>query len=165
MKNDREVNQTPEAENQSVAEVPLAQTSPHFDDIAVAIAQPVQPLPKRSAGRSSSGTLLRSLLLGLVACVVVATLATAVSLSGLPRHETTANAPAAAPSAEAISTDSPGRNLEGNESIQPEPRRAQPRRRLARGNSDRILVVEREDEGKPVARKVGEIRGRGSDRP
>ncbi|HXT64839.1 MAG TPA: hypothetical protein VN696_17490 [Pyrinomonadaceae bacterium] len=166
MKNDLYVNQTPEAENQSVSEVPVAQTStPHFDDIAVAIAQPVQPLTKPHPGRASSATIFRSLLLALVACVMVATLATAVSLFGLPRHETTANAPVAAPSAEAIPTDTLGGNLEANESIEPQRRRAQPRRRLARGNSDRILLIQEDDEGKPAARKVGEIRGRGSDRP
>ena len=105
MTNNREVNQTPAGENHSVADVLPTNSAPHFDDIAVAIAQPVQPLPDPNPGRSSSGTFLRSLLLALVACVVVATLATAVSLFGWPRPETTSNAPAAAPSAENTPAD------------------------------------------------------------
>jgi|GEM_PF-2316874 len=166
MTNDHQTNQLPIVQNESVADAAPAEAStPHFDDIAVAIAQPVQPLAEHTHAIASSVSVLRPLLFALVACVVIATLATAVSLFGLPRHDETSEPPAA-PVSEPAEAEISGGILQTNVSTQSEQRRRHRRSTFLRMTPNHVIVVAEDNEGKPGARKVGEIRyNRGTDRP
>jgi hypothetical protein len=167
MANNHQTNQLPIVQNESVADAaPVEASTPHFDDIAVAIAQPVQPLAKHNHAIASSASVLRPLLFALVACVVIATLATAVSLFGLPRHDETSEPTAAAAAAEPAEAEISGGILQTNVSTQSEQRRRHRRSTFLRMTPNHVIVVAEDNEGKPGARKVGEIRySHGTDRP
>lgn len=165
MKTKYQINQDAGSQNQSVADAAETLT-PHFDDIAVAIAQPVQPLATPSHNIKSSAHVLRSLLLALLACVVVATLATAVSLFGLPRHEETSDALDVTNASESAQEDISGGSLQSNGSMQLTQRPRRHRRKFAQTKPDQVIVIAEDDEGRPLPHKFGAIRiGRGSDRP
>ncbi len=160
-----QINQDAGSQNHSVADA-AATSTPLFDDIAVAIAQPVQPLATPGHATKSSAHVLRSLLLALLACVVLATLATAVSLFGLPRHEETSDAVDVTNASESAQEDISGGSLPSNDSLQITQRPRRHRRRFAQSKPVQVIVIAEDDEGRPLPRKFGAIRiGRGSDRP
>jgi hypothetical protein len=123
-------------------------SEPHFDDIAIAFAQPVQPLPAANARWRKFGAVSRhisatALLLVLFGAVGFATVA--FGLAGLHERLTAEQAVITKPEqptpAETVDT-----------SIKSSEERRAPRSTPRRGRQ-RVL----DPEGAPVARKVGEI--------
>lgn len=144
--------------------------SPHFDEFAVAVAQPVQPLPPR--GGRGAHRLLRSVLF------MIAYFAFIVAVAGVAylrppgsredrSSETTATQSDAQP---AVTDDNSPAIPVTDESIGTVSNRGtkHARRRVSsrvRHQNQPIEIVE-DAKGKPVPRKVGEIRyGRDIDRP
>lgn len=156
--------------SETVPDVSTELPSPHFDELAVAVARQVQPLPPRKKIVTRkvlrSSLLLIAYLAFIVAVAAVAYLrppgSRADTLSEAPTNETQQDVqPAPYDTSAAIAED---------ESIAtPRIRRAGPHSRRGstrfRIQNQTFQIVEGA-EGKPVPRKVGEIRfGRSSDRP
>jgi hypothetical protein len=137
-------------------------SSPHFDELAVAIAQPVQPLAPRPKRRLLRSSLLLIAYLAFIAAVFgVAYLrppgSLADTVSDAPKNETeSVMQPTLNNSSPAMTED--------DSIATPEIRRAASRH--VRRDLTRIRIVNQTtqtveaDEGKPVPRKVGEIRYR-----
>ena len=136
MKDQELINESPAPANSETA-LP----EPHFDDIAVAIAQPVEPLPPpaRRTGRVSTAVLVGVL----VAIVGLSTMTFGLTQVyrqiNSQEQEAVATEPEEAAITEAPDTASIERDL--------------PSRPPVRRPRSRVIVPE----GKPVARKVGEI--------
>lgn len=121
---------------------------PHFDDIAIAIAQPVEPLANTKPTRGQKFAILRrhisTTMLLVILCAVVGFGTVAFGLAGLHRQLSSESAPATV-----VEQPPPAKIVEITKSekekiVSPRPavRKSQPRT-----NAD----------GQPVARKVGEI--------
>ena len=141
-------------------------SSPHFDEFAVAVAQPVQPLPPRRKRK-----LLRSSLF------FIAYLAFIVAVAGIaylkppgsrdilgeePNKETQSELQPAQRDGSVTTTEAESIATPGIQRARPLSRRGSTRIRIPHQT---IQIVDG-GESKPVPRKVGEIRyGRSSDRP
>jgi hypothetical protein len=148
-----------------VPDAPARLLSPHFDELAVATAQPVQLLPSRNK------KLLRTSLLSLAYLAFIVAVAAVVWLAPpKPRDELSSEVMSGeAQSDSQASVDDSSSGAIADESIAtPVIRRAQRHARKVtrlRFQNETIEIVEGGD-SKPVPRKVGEIRyGRSSDRP
>ena len=142
-------------------------SSPHFDELAVAVAQPVQPLaPRRKKKLLRSSLFLIAYLAFIVTTVGIAYLSTPSSRADVSNEtissETQPDAhagvvnssPAGTPENESTATTVTGRAKSGLKRV----------RQL--GFQNQTIQIVAGSEGKPVARKVGEIRyGRSPDRP
>jgi len=141
-------------------------SSPHFDEFAVAIAQRVQPLPprrKRKLLRSS--LLLIAYLEFIVATIGIAYLSPPSSRADVSNE--TISSETQSDTQPALDNNSAG--MTGGESMAtPAIRPTRPHSSRAsrfRFQNQNIEIVEG-DEGKPISRKVSELRyGRSSDRP
>ena len=139
-------------------------SSPHFDELAVAIAQPVQPLPSRAKKLLRSSLFLIAYLAFVVTAIGIAYVSPPSSRADVSSEAMSGETPDSQPS-----LDDNSSGLSGGESIaQPAMHGTRPHSRRfsrLRFQNQTIDIVEG-SEGKPVPRKVGEIRyGRSSDRP
>lgn len=152
---------------ETVPDASIKLSSPHFDELAVAVAQPVQPLAPRTKRKLLRSSLfLIAYLAFIVAVVGIAYLrppgSRADTLSEAPNNETQLDVqPAVNNSSPAMTEDEP--------IATPRIRRAEPH--SSRGSTririqNQTLQIVEAGDGKPVPRKVGEIRyGRSPDRP
>lgn len=152
--------------------VPDASTnlpSPHFDELAIAVARPVQPLPPPRRGISKllrSSLFLIAYLAFIVAVAGIAYLrppgSRADTLSETPNNETQLEVQPALNDSSAVMTKDESIATPGIQRAEPHSKRGSARIRI---QTQTIPIVEG-PAGKPVPRKVGEIRyGRSSDRP
>ena len=140
-------------------------TPPHFDELAIAFAQPVQPLPPARTTRWRSTLLLIAYLafiLAIVGFVYLAPPKARVDASTEPTSETQTDAQSAQVDS------SPAMTVENEAMATPVMQR--PRHHSRRAARLRIqhqpLEIVEGDEGKPMSRKVGQIRyARSPDRP
>ena len=144
MKDQELINESPGSANSETA-LP----EPHFDDIAVAIAQPVEPLaplppPARGTSRVSTAVLIGLL----VAIVGLSTMTFGLTQVYQQINSQEPEAVATEPEEAAITTEAPD-----NANIQVE--RDVPSRPPVRRPRPRMIVIV--PEGRPVPRKVGEI--------
>ena len=140
-------------------------SAPHFDDWAIAVAKPVQPLlPRRKKRLLRSSLFLIAYLAFIIAVAGVAFFAPPSSREDTVTEASTSETQAAEQS-EVV--ESPAAPASENEATTPLIRRAMPRaKRWARLHFQNQAIQIVEGDGKPVPRKVGEIRyGRSSDRP
>ena len=139
--------------------------SPHFDELAVAIAQPVQPLPSRGKKLLRLSLFLIAYLAFILAGAGVAYFAEPGSREDLSSEamsgETQSDAQPAVDASSSAMTGNESSATSGIQRTKPTSRRVS---RLRFQNQTTEIVEGAE--GKPVSRKVGEIRhGRSSDRP
>lgn len=144
------MNDQPLPSGSSVAENAGVELSePHFDDLAIAIAQPVEPLAATKPARGQKFAVLRrhvsTTMLLVILCAAVGFGTVAFGLAGLhrqlDREETPATVAAEQPQPAKIVEITKSEKAQ-NVSPRPVVRRMQPR-----PNAD----------GRPVARKVGEL--------
>ena len=140
-------------------------SSPHFDELAVAIAQPVQLLPSRNKKLLRSSLLLIAYLAFIVTTVGVAFWAPPSSREDLSSEatsgETQSDPQTAADSSSSGVTEDETMAAPGIPAAKPHSRRGS----RVRFQHQTMEIVDG-GEGKPLPRKVGEIRyGRLSDRP
>jgi len=141
--------------------------SPHFDELAVAVARPVQPLAPRTRRRLLRSSLfLIAYLAFIVAVFGISYLrppgSRADTLSEAPNNETQLDVQPELNDSSAAMTEDESIATSGIRRAQAHSRRGSTRIRI---QNQTIQTVEA-GEGKPVPRKVGEIRyGRSSDRP
>ena len=146
--------------------------SPHFDELAIAVAQPVQPLAQGPWFTPRAKRLLRSSLFliaylaFIVAVVGIAYLrppgSRADALSEAPNNEAQLDGQPALNDSSAPIPENESISTPGTQSTKLHSRRGPTRVRFQNQTVETVAA----DEGKPVARKVGEIRyGRSSDRP
>lgn len=141
--------------------------SPHFDELAVAFAQPVQPLRLRNRKRPwRFSLLLLAYLAFIVAVVGIAYMrppgSRADTLSEAPNNETQLGVQPALNDSSAVKMEDESIATPGIRRAQAHSRRGSTRIRI----QNQIIQSVEAGEGKPVPRKVGEIRyGRSSDRP
>jgi hypothetical protein len=153
--------------SETVPDASTQLSSPHFDELAVAFAQPVQPLAPRTRRRLLRSSLLVIAYLAFIVAVVgIAYLrppgSRADTLSEAPNNETQLDVQPAVNDSSAAMTEHESIATLGIRRAQPQSRRGATRIRI---QNQTIQMVEA-GEGKPVPRKVGEIRyGRSSDRP
>jgi len=138
---------------------------PHFDELAVAVAQPVQPLPSRAMKLLRSSLFLIAYLIFIVAVVGVAYFSPPSSRADVSSESMSGETQS--DSQPALDDSSSG--MTGGESIAtpevPRGKAHSSRASRLRFQNQTIEIVEG-SEGKPAPRKVGEIRyGRSSDRP
>ena len=140
--------------------------SPHFDELAVAVARPVQPLAPRRRRLLRSSLFLIAYLAFIVAAVGIPYLRPPGSrgdtLSEAPNNETQLDVQPELNGSSATMTEDESIAMSGIRRAQAHSRRGSTRIRI---QNQTIQTVEA-GEGKPVPRKVGEIRyGRSSDHP
>lgn len=140
-------------------------SSPHFDELAIAAARPVQPLPARRNKLLRSALLMTAYLAFIVAVVGLVYLAPPKARVDAST-EATSETQTDTQSAQVES--SPATTID-NETMAA-PVIQQRRQHLRRASRLRLqhppLEIVEGDEGKPITRKVGEIRyGRSPDRP
>ena len=141
--------------------------SPHFDELAVAFAQPVQPLLLRNKKRPlRSSLLLIAYLAFIVAVLGIAYMrppgSRADTLSETPNNETQLDLQPELNGSSAAMTEDESIATPGIRRAQAHSRRGSTRIRIQNQTTETVEA----GEGKPVPRKVGEIRyGRSSDRP
>jgi hypothetical protein len=141
-------------------------SSPHFDEFAIAAAQPVQPLPPRSR------RLLRSSLFMMAYLVFIgASVGVAYVCSPQPQQDTSTAAASSETQSDmqpALADNSSATTIENEAPTAPvilRPKQHSGRASRFRFQHQPLEIVDG-GEGKPVARKVGEIRyGRSPDRP
>ena len=144
------MNEQPLSDGSSVHEsIGIGLPEPHFDDIAIAIAQPVEPLSNTKPTRWQRFAVLRrhisTTMLLVILCGAIGFGTVAFGLAGLHRQLNKEEAPAtvvADQAQPAETTETSKSEKEKTALPRPAVRKIQPRT-----NSD----------GKPVARKVGEI--------
>jgi hypothetical protein len=142
-------------------------SSPHFDELAVAVAQPVQPIrPRRKKRLLRSSLFLIAYLAFIVTTVGIAYLSPPSSRADVSNETVISETQ---PDEHAGVVNSSLAGTPENESTAPPviPRAQSRLKRVAgvRFQNQTIQVVEG-GEGKPVPRKIGEIRyGRSPDRP
>jgi hypothetical protein len=145
------MNEPPMKPHEATSETGSAELSePHFDEIAVLIAQPVEPIAKREHDWFASLEKPWMMIAILVIAGLLGTTALALTLQ-LPRQRNVDSAPTQIPTAE--SPAQPEAPL-GALNQQLKSTAPKPRNRKARSA-----------ETKPVARRVGVIYGSSSDRP
>lgn len=154
---------TEQIESAQVSHSPDQLSSPHFDESAVAAAQPVEPLKRGNAQTRFFYWPRRwPVIISVVALTVLAPLAVAVLVV---RHQTeaviTSTIAEPQPASQPIQVATPGslttakvKVANGNAKVE----RSRPKPRIY----ERVVVA---DEGKPVARKVGVLYGRTANRP
>jgi hypothetical protein len=142
-------------------------SSPHFDELAIAVAQPVQPLPPRRKKRLWRS----SLFLIAYLAFILATAGTAYLWPPSSRADVSEKTLSDETQTEAHAgavNSSPAVTLENESTATPaigSPKSLSKRALGLRFQNQSMQIVEG-GEGRPVARKVGEIRyGRGTDRP
>ena len=147
---------------------PTELSSPHFDEIAVAVAQPVEPLPAKRFGPSRLPLQRLAIVIAFGLVLIGVTVATAFLM--LPAGQATiteAKATAeqttpAADSAPAESTSTKGALIDATTDSADTRATTDsnlPRKRDVRSRGeDGIAPVLSRDKGRPVARKVGEIK-------
>jgi hypothetical protein len=138
MKDQEPVNESPHINIHSET----ALLEPHFDEMAVAIAQPVQLLPDRPPRRSFH---LSTVVLLLILVAMVGGSATAFGLNQLFPHMNSAEEAVLTQPEEPATAETVGTSD------------VQDQKDVARRPSRRSRPREVAPEGKPVARKVGEI--------
>ena len=149
----------------TVPDTSMELSSPHFDELAVAVARPVQPLP--SHGKK---VLRSSLFLIAYLAFIVTVVGVAYFSPPTPREDLSSEAMSGEAQADAQpAVDDRSSGVTQGETITAplNPGTKSHSRRVSRLRlqNQPIEIVE-EGEGKPVPRKVGEIRyGRSSDRP
>jgi hypothetical protein len=141
-------------------------SSPHFDELAVAAAQPVKPLPPRRNKLLRSALFMTAYLAFIVAIVGLVYLAPPKARVDASTEATTSETQTDTQSAE---VESSAATTIDNETMAA-PVMQRPQRHLRRASRLRFqrppLQIVEGDEGKPISRKVGEIRyGRSPDRP
>ena len=140
--------------------------SPHFDELAVAIAQPVQPLPLQSGRRVLQSSLFLIAYVAFIAVVVaVAYVAPARTREDTLTEATATETQSDAQPALGDAAPAAGQSSSTGTSLiryaRPHPRRLG---RLRFQNQTTEILED--GAGKPIPRKVGEIRyGRSPDRP
>jgi hypothetical protein len=160
------MNDTHTEKNGTVPDAFTTLSSPHFDELAVAIAQPVQPLPPRRKKRLlRSSLLLIAYLAFIVATIGIAYLSPPSSRADVSKETISSETQSdTQPSLDANSAGVAGGEASATSGI----RRTKPTSRRVsrlRFQNQSTEIVEGA-EGKPAPRKVGEIRyGRSSDRP
>ena len=140
--------------------------SPHFDDWAIAVAQPVQPIPPpRKKKRLLRSSLLLIAYLAFIIAVAGVTLFAPPSSREDTLTEAATSEPPAGTQADVNSAAAPVTATESTAT--PLIRRAKlHEKRLTRLRlQNQTMQIVEDAEGKPVARKVGEIRYGRSDRP
>lgn len=152
--------------SETVPDASTQLSSPHFDELAVAVAQPVQPLARTKRRLLRSSLLLIAYLAFIVAVVGIAYLrppgSRADTLSEAPNNETQLDVQPALNDSSAAMTEDESIATPRIRAAKPQSRSGSTRIRI---QNQTIQIVET-GEGKPVPRKVGEIRyGRSSDRP
>ncbi len=141
---------------------------PHFDELAVAFAQPVQPLaPRRKKKLLRSSLLLIAYLVFIVAVISVVYLAPPKARVDASTEAMTSETQTDAQSGQ-VDTSPAGtteNDVMGGPAIEHAKKHSRRVSTRLHFPNQTIQIVEG-GEGKPVARKVGEIRyGRSSDRP
>jgi hypothetical protein len=171
------MNDVPWERNDSVEGVPSGElSSPHFDETAVAEAQPVEPLPPSRFGLShlSYEPIAIIAAFGLILMMVAAAAGFLMTRSQRDAaHEAAASQPQSATTEPAQREPTPLPVIEraaaavtaaAHDAHSARPRRVGTHLR-APNRIVPALLDDAGDAGRPVARKVGEIRGRSSDRP
>jgi hypothetical protein len=157
------MNDAPMKQQDATTETPPAELSePHFDEIAVLSAQPVEPITPRVHNRHWVALMEKPWIILPIVFITAMMGITALALSLQPRDQnhvdTAATEITAATETQAEQT-SP--EPEPQVGADPEPPKSRPRgtrtsKVRARGN---------DDNSKPVARRAGVIYGSGADRP
>ena len=141
-------------------------SSPHFDELAVAAAQPVQPLRARRNKLLRSALLMTAYLAFIMAVVGLVYLAPPKARGDASTEAMTSETQTDTQSAQV--ENSPATIIDNE--MMAAPVIQQRRQHLRRASRLRLqhpaLEIVEGDEGKPIPRKVGEIRyGRSPDRP
>ena len=131
--------------NEPVEPQPAELSTPHFDDIAVAVAQPVEPIAPRGRRWLASLEKPRTVLaiVFITAMMGITALALTLQVHYTPQADTAATD---------TKTEEISAPVEPSIVAAPEPPKTAPRR--AKGHKGRSPVA---DQSKPVARRVGVI--------
>ncbi|HEY6046890.1 MAG TPA: hypothetical protein VIU65_09820 [Pyrinomonadaceae bacterium] len=144
------MNEQPLPNGSSLPESPGVELAkPHFDDLAIAIAQPVEPLATTKPAHGQKLAVLRrhvsTTLLLLILCAAVGVGTVVFGLAGLHRQLNTEDAPAT------VLAEKP-QPAETVETSKTEKEKTVSSRPVVKKTRPRAT-----DDGKPVARKVGEL--------
>ena len=138
---------------------------PHFDERAVATAHPVQPLSHRGFSRRQRLALVFA---AAAACVAVVFAVTAFLIITSPRLTVVDTPSADTQAAPLPEATQPQITTAATETFAIHRNLSKPKSMRRHGNSEAIKAVVVEQQGKPVARRVGVItygRSRSSDQP
>jgi len=170
------IDETPRAPDALVSGTQTPLTAPHFDETAVAVAQPVEPLPPQRFRLSNLSLQSFVIIVAFGLVLTITTVATgflAARSEQAKASEAAAGAvqtePPAAPSASESTPTAAGVSEEITvpSSVKTEKHSGRSRRMLMRsGSLNGIAPIMTDEQGRPVARKVGELKyGRSPDRP
>ena len=131
-------------------------TEPHFDDIAIAVAQPVQPLPTVKATRwQRFAGLQRHISTTAMLLILAGAISFATVTFGLSRlhQQLTVDEPQTAitPAEESTQTEAAA------PSIRVEEKKSAPRLAVRKIRVREIRLRAKDSDSRPVARKIGEI--------